>query len=315
MKRILLSLLIIFCMAGPGQALEIVFQKNCSVDESVIRLGDIVQFSEESEFVLALSSTVIGQAGAPGERVLLQSFQIKNKLLRQYNLSSEISWSGSSVVSAFRNGVTIGPDRILNLISDYLERNSNKLPDVKVRFIPKSLPMPFMVPTGDLIEEIIPSNPSILGSSRFSIIFRIDGRVVKNMSVRGELEALAEVVVAAKSIKRGQILTAAHLTKALMDISKTPGIGTELDDFIGLKIKKTIRSGIPLQHSIVETLPVVRRGERVKIVIQTGSMLLTATGLAHSDGKMDQIIRVQNVNSNKVLHCRVAAPGLVEVML
>ncbi len=44
-------------------------------------------------------------------------------------------------------------------------------------------------------------------------------------------------------------------------------------------------------------------------------MLLTATGLAHSDGKIDDLIRVQNLNSNKVVFGRVAGPGIVEVIL
>ncbi len=33
------------------------------------------------------------------------------------------------------------------------------------------------------------------------------------------------------------------------------------------------------------------------------------------DQKKNQIIRVQNSSSNKLIYCRVAAPGLVEVIL
>jgi len=315
MIRILFSLLIVFSLSGPSMALEIVFQKNCSVDESVIRLGDIAQFSENSELVQALSSLAVGQAGDPGERTLVQARPLRDKLISQHNLSTQITWSGSSVINVLRNGITIGPDRIQTLISHYLANNSSKLPEATVRFTHHSLPLPFMVPKGVLTEEIIPSNPAILGSSRFSIIFRVDGRVVKNMSVRGEIVAMAEVVVAARPLKRGQTLTPDSLKKGIIDISKTPDVGMTITDFVGLRLKKSLRTGTPLRHSLVDVLPVVRRGERVKIIIQTGQMFLTATGLAHSDGKMDQIIRVQNVRSNKVLFCRVAAPGLVEVML
>jgi flagella basal body P-ring formation protein FlgA len=66
---------------------------------------------------------------------------------------------------------------------------------------------------------------------------------------------------------------------------------------------------------MVKALPVVRSGERVKIIITSGSMILTATGLAYSDGQINQMIRVQNLRSRKIVYCRVAAPGLVEVLL
>jgi flagella basal body P-ring formation protein FlgA len=66
---------------------------------------------------------------------------------------------------------------------------------------------------------------------------------------------------------------------------------------------------------MVENLPVVKRGQQVKIAIKAGALLLTATGLAYNDGKLDQMIKVQNISSSKIILGRVAGPGLVEVML
>jgi flagella basal body P-ring formation protein FlgA len=51
------------------------------------------------------------------------------------------------------------------------------------------------------------------------------------------------------------------------------------------------------------------------MIVETGVMHLTATGFAHSDGKLDQTIKVQNINSNKTVHGRVTGPGVVEVLL
>ena len=100
-----------------------------------------------------------------------------------------------------------------------------------------------------------------------------------------------------------------------MDISSVDNPGQDLENFLGKKLQRSLRAGTPILLSMVESLPVVQRGERVKIVINSGPLHLTATGLAHSDGALDQVIRVQNINSNKIIYCRVAAPGLVEVIL
>ena len=51
------------------------------------------------------------------------------------------------------------------------------------------------------------------------------------------------------------------------------------------------------------------------MVINHGSMHLSTVGIARNNGRQDQMIRVQNINSNKIVYCRVAAPGLVEVVL
>jgi flagella basal body P-ring formation protein FlgA len=116
-------------------------------------------------------------------------------------------------------------------------------------------------------------------------------------------------------LKKGEILGPQHLSTAILDISSIDNPGLDLEDFIGKRLQRSLRAGSPVLLSMVEALPVVKRGERVKIVINSGALHLTATGLAHSDGAMNQMIRVQNINSNKIIYCRVAAPGLVEVIL
>lgn len=296
-------------------ALEITFQPSSSVDESVIRLGDIVALDEKTEMARALASLIVGQAPSPGKTSSLRSQNVIEFLTSSQSLPQGILWSGSPTVTVLRRGVTVGPEKIQNIIAGYLQENQDNLPDAEIRFVPSSLPLPFTLPKGDLTHDILPSKPGILGSSRFSIIFRVNDKVVKNMSIRGKVEALAEVVVSVGRLKKKQILRPQHLTTTLMDIGSTANPVLDFDYLLGKKLKKSLRAGSPVLLSMVETLPVVQRGERVKIVINSGALHISATGVARSDGIKDQMIRVQNINSNKIVHCRVTAPGLVEVML
>jgi flagella basal body P-ring formation protein FlgA len=315
MKKVLLILVLFIAFVQNVNALEITFQPSSSVDESVIRLGDIAGLNEDSEMARALASLIVGQASSPGNTSSLRSQNVKKFLTSSQSLPQGILWSGSPTVTVLRRGITVGPEKVQTIIADYLQNNQDNLPDAEIRFVPSSLPLPFTLPTGDLTHEILPSKPGILGSSRFSIIFRVNDKVVKNMSIRGKVEALAEVVVSVGPLKKKQILRPQHLTTTLMDIGSTNNPVLDLDDLLGKKLKKSLRAGSPVLLSMVETLPVVQRGERVKIVINSGPLHLSATGVARSDGIKDQMIRVQNINSNKIVHCRVTAPGLVEVVL
>lgn len=315
MRKIFIILCLLISTVQLADALEISFKANGSVDDTIIRLGDIVSFDQQTEMTKALATLPVGQAPAPGEMSTLRAMSIKEFVVTSQSLSQDIQWTGPPTIKVLRNGMTIGPERIQKIIADYLKKNHNNLPEAEIRFVPDSLPLPFSLPTGDLSCEITPSNPGILGSSRFSIIFRVDNTIVKNMSVRGVIEAMAQVVICTSSVKRGEILRPQHLKTALMDISSIDNPGFEPDDFIGKKLKRSLRPGSPVLLSMVEALPIVRRGERVKIVINSGLMQLTATGLANSDGALDEMIRVRNISSDKIVYCRVAAPGLVEVML
>jgi len=315
MKKVIFIIFMILSLARIAGALEITFKTNCSVDDSVIRLGDVAGFDEETPMSRALASQIVGQAPAPGEKISLHSLEVKEFLVSSQSLPQNIRWMGSPNVTVLRLGETIGPERIKSIIAEYLKRNQNNLPEAEIRFIPSALPLPFTLPTGELSQEVIPSNPAILGSSRISIIFRVDGKVVKNMSVRGNIEALANVVISAGPLRRGAILSPRDLTTRVMDIGSMDNPGLDEKDLIGKKLQRSLRAGSPVLPSMVESLPVVRRGERVKMVINSGALHLTATGLAHSDGALDQMIRVQNISSNKTVYCRVAAPGIVEVML
>jgi len=315
MIKALVILLVLLGTVEPGTALQITFKKNAQVDGAVVTLGDIAQFDEKSEMVNALSTQKVAQSPPPGESVSLRSLSIKRYLISSLSLSEEIDWSGSPSVALSRTGIRIGSSRIQSIVAEYIDQNRANLPEAEIRFIPSALPLPFILPSGELTYEVIPSNPAILGSKRFSIIFRVDNRVAKNMSVKGTVEALAPVVIVTSRLQKGTVLTSRNLTLAVKDLSKIAAPGFDITNFTGKKLKRNLRAGSPVYTSMVEALPIIKRGERVKIVINYGAMHLSAIGIARSNGRQDQMIRVQNINSNKIVYCRVAAPGLVEVVL
>jgi flagellar basal body P-ring formation protein FlgA len=315
MKSLLLILLLLgYC--NPALALEISFKQNVQVVDALVRLGDVAQCSEETPLAEALASQPIGQAPPPGEHTLFIAQNIKTAILASNkSLTDSLTWSGSATINITREGTVIASDRIGEIIAEFLDANKGNLPNAALRFIPQTLPLPFTLPKGNLAVDVIPSNPAILSSSSISLIFKVDDRVVKNMSVRGKIEALAQVVAAAESLRKGLILGPQHLHMVEMDISDIASPELDPQNLLGMQLTRAIAAGAPITGANVESLPVVRRGQKVKMVIESGILHLTATGLAHSDGKLDQMIKIQNINSSKTVHGRVTGPGIVEVLL
>lgn len=315
MFKLLLTVIVFLGSILPCTALQVTFRQDVSVAGSNITLGDIARFDEKTEMTQALASQKVAQSPPPGESVQLNSLSIKRQLSTALSLPGSILWNGSPTVHLKRTGIHIGSTKIQQIIAEFLRLNRENLPDAEIRFIPAALPLPFILPAGSLTYDVIPSNPRILGSSRFSIIFRVDNHVAKNMSVRGKIEALAPVVVAGKRLKKGTILSPSDLALAVKDLNEVTSPGLDISSYSGKKLRRNIKAGTPITSTMVVSPPVIKRGERVKIVISSGTMYLSAIGIARANGGHNQMIRVQNINSNKIIYCRVAAPGLVEVIL
>jgi flagella basal body P-ring formation protein FlgA len=304
-----------FLPATSALGLDITFKPAVEVDADSIYLSDIVEMSDKSQLSNALSTQVVCPSPLPGQTTHLDARAVISQVEKRNGYIAEISWQGSATVLVTRLSITIGPEKISSIIGEFIEQKRPLLPRAEIRFIPESFPIPFHLPTGTLSYDVIPSSPAVIGSSRFSIIFKVDGRVRKNISITGHTEALAPVVVAKTNLKYGSPVTADAVAIATRDLSDVDAYASQIDEVVGSIVKRAIKSGAVIDTTAIEEPPVIQRGEPVRIVINYKGLVVTATGIAKADGKKDEIIRVRNANSNKLIYCRVQAPGLVEVTL
>jgi flagella basal body P-ring formation protein FlgA len=207
----------------------------------------------------------------------------------------------------------IGPQEIEQVLNDYLADQSERLPHIELRFASIALPKPFKVPAGQIEYQVIPAKPGVIGSRRVTLLTRVDGQVADNRSIRVELEALAEILIAADNLRRGEVISPDKVSYLQQDISKLKQPLFDGDEVFGKRLKRSIRLGQPLLRKQVEFPPLIKRGDRVTIQAQRGGLMLTAAGEAKENGMADETIRVINLGSRKVVLCRVVEAGLVMV--
>lgn len=214
-----------------------------------------------------------------------------------------------------RTGITVGPSEIQSSIAAYIESQKTNLPQAEYSFVPYDIPLPFMIPTGKLDIEVISAKPGIIGTKRFSLVYKVDGRIIKNISVRGNLKAMAHVAVLTQNVTRDTILHPDMVQMETKDLSTLRTPCTNLREVLGKKVIKSQRTGSVLDLSSIDFPPLIQKGQLVKILINHNELHLTATGISTMNGKQDQVIRVKNTGSKKIVFCRVIAPGLVEVKI
>jgi flagellar basal body P-ring formation protein FlgA len=313
------STLFIFCLflsfAQTCSGLEVTFRPSATVEKVSVSLADIADFDDQSELAQALGSQGIASSPAPGQEILLQTGNLRQHLITTLSIPASVQWNGPAVVRVHRNGISIGPEKIQSIIAEFLQKRRNDLPEAEIRFIPASLPLPFVLPTGDLSWEVIPSNPGILTSSSISLIFTVDGHVRKNMAILGRIEALAPVSVAVSSLRKGETLTPELVQVATRDIAESSSPCLDPREIIGKKINHAIKEGSVIERSWLDFPPMITRGQIVKIILNNGDLHVATTGTANMNGTKDQLIRIQNNTSKKIIYGRVKAPGIVEVQL
>lgn len=315
LKRFAFFILLTICYCTPALALEISFRDTASVSTNYVTLGDLANFDEATPMSDSLATKVVVKSPHPGESLFINAVEIKKQIIRKNNLGKAIHWRGSDVIKIIREGQQILPGQLIGAIGNFLKEKNHEFPRAEINFKPRSLPLPFMLPKGELAIEVIPSNPAIIKSSRFSLIIRVDGKVRKNMSIQGDLQVLAEAVIARGTLKRGTILTPANTTLAIKDLTNHHNPCLSLRSILGKRLKRSVPNASVINAEDVEYPPLVKKGQLVRVIYSRGNLHLTATGIARTDGMLDQIIRVKNANSNKLIHCRVAAPGIVEVKI
>ena len=210
--------------------------------------------------------------------------------------------------------VTITPDRVRTWMTRFLEESRDMLPDAEVSFTRLNLPESFSVPAGDIQAQVVPSDTDILSSRRFSLTVYSDGRPVDTRTVYGELQAVAQVVVLAGNVRRGEVLDSRDLFMTEMDITRLRQPCLDPEEVVGKTLRRSGRRGDVLSKRFLTTPDLVKRNQVVTISLQKGGLFLTARGVARKAGQKGETIRVRNIGSNREIFCRVTGPNRVRVI-
>ncbi len=192
-----------------------------------------------------------------------------------------------------------------------------RLPDRPVRVaVP---PVADLLPAGmdpDGIEVEISSDAEepLRGNVPVRIVLRTGDIVVGQRDVTVEIADAQVGLVARRSIARGDqvsegdfelfpLESAAHRRHALSDPAEVEG----------MRARRNVPAGTPVRISWFEAIPLVRRGEPVRMRFENEGLRIEATGVAREDGFVGDLVRVQNTSSRTEVVGRVDPEGVIHV--
>ena len=177
--------------------------------------------------------------------------------------------------------------------------------DVHLRRI--SISDSLKLPDGVIDYEVVaPQKWEGWGSITITVLARQKERVLRNIPVRIDVEALADTVVTVHQIEHGTVITADDLALQKRELTQNSHLGIRsIDEVAGKKARTTLRANQPVRADQIERVPLIKSGQMVTIIAENGVIKISVTGKAHSSGAAGDIIRVQNLTSLKEIPAKV----------
>lgn len=127
--------------------------------------------------------------------------------------------------------------------------------------------------------------------------------------VRAELNA--RVLVAQRDIPAGQSIDAASVRAENRELSAMPDALGSLAIAAGQSTRRPIRGGQVLQQRFLQPQILIQRGQAVQIVARHDGIEVSVPGEALQSGGRDELIRVRNLGSKRIISAVVLDAGSV----
>jgi flagella basal body P-ring formation protein FlgA len=296
---------------------NVVFPSQNTIKGPRILLGDIANVVAETPADKSLADMIgavdLGPSPGPGEDLVLRRRQIEQLLYSSGIPVADIRWLIPAEVSLTGEGQPTDNDSVKKIISEYLDRSEPYISG-SYELINVTFSTPPALPPGKVEYRFSPqpsSNPAYLTGTLF---FSVDGQEAGRVRVTAQVDLRMPAVVAARDLPRGHVLSEIDLSESQVPYMLAKGSLTEINQALGQTLKTSVRTGAPVRDRDLVRTSMVKKGEVVTIIAQTGGLKITALGQAKQDGALGQTISVINQDSKKTISAKVIGPGMVEVV-
>ncbi|OGR20684.1 MAG: flagella basal body P-ring formation protein FlgA [Desulfobacula sp. RIFOXYA12_FULL_46_16] len=304
-------------LAGVGPksqvGIEITVKETSMVQSSRIFLQDIADIKADGFLKETLGKIDFGLSPKPGKIRFIDKEKIISAIRRERYLPED------SIITC--------PDRI------YVKRRSEQISVLDIRkYVEQRLSEGFEnrefhlitfnvrglepYPSGEIrfisgSEDMVDKN----GKLSLFVDIVINGKKTDRVSVTG-LVALHETVLLAKhAFEKGETLSKESVYTEKKNIFELgDGYIQSIDAIEGKQLASAVRQGECITASLVVSPPLVQKGDIVSLVAQNESLLIVTKGICKEDGFENDVIKIENLNSGKIIRGKIKDKSKVEVI-
>lgn len=319
--RKLIFLIGILCLILPAVAgaapVWLSFKEQVQVAGPDVLLGDIAEVQgDDAEQVAALKQLKIGNAAAPGGKIIFTDRLFQLRFLSVAGHQPEVSWQMDSAITVETTAQQIPGRNLVAGVHDFLTQELARINEKRSYTIePIKEPDQLTLPSGDVTYEYkLPYGVRYATPDNVTVLIYVNGQLYKKTIVRMQIHVYESVVVANKMMNTHQVISPADLRIENYDVSNLPpSYYKQVEEVAGMVTKRMIKEGTPLVDSMLDKPIIMERASMVRIASKVGSVQVYTDGQAMQPGKAGQWIRVKNTKTGKVLLGKVIDAMTVEV--
>lgn len=135
------------------------------------------------------------------------------------------------------------------------------------------------------------------------------------VNLPAQVAIFREIPVASHDLARGDQITDSDITWETTNISDLrQAYLTDNQAIIGQEVKRNIGQGLPFLTSSLDAPTLIKRGDLVDLQSLAGTIRVSTSGTAMTDGRLGQKIRIKNNQSDRIVTGTVVASGKVSTL-
>jgi flagellar basal body P-ring formation protein FlgA len=310
--------LIIFSAQAQTESsgLKIYLPREVTIEGNTIALGQVAIIRGAEALIGKANDVALGRFSLPGQAIVLDRQAVLGRLLSSGIPAAKITLQGAEQVKIKQNSSVISGSEFVRQAKIFLDE---KIPaNSSEQWNPVREPAELVLAGSSsnikykctLIESTV-KNQQTVQVAVYSTDTRLD---VRNVTFAAQYSVRTAVTTA--DIKAGQPLSAENV-KIETRLSNQP----ESDDWMspfGLVAKRSLSAGTVVNAGMVgsfEPAVVIKRNQNVVIKIEQPGFVISATGKALQDGKVDELIKVRNTDSQRIITVKIRQDLSVEPVL
>ncbi len=287
-----------------------------TIENDRVTLGDIAEISganEEAKNRLKMVS--LGYA--PNVGMTREIF--KDKILLAIAAAgfskNDFALDAPAKIFVRRTAQIVGQNLLREAVEKAVLTNFQR-ENISAKIVRLDLPSDIQISSGKVEVRANPINAgNFFLPFSVSLEIRVDEKIVRRASATVQVEASAEILVAAKDLISGAKIAESDVKKEIRRLEKP--LNSYLRDASKLRgaiLTNNLSGGAEITIDAVAAGYVIRGGDLVRIVGESGKMQIIINGEARSSGKIGDRIAVKNSQSGTILQAVVVDEGLVKVL-
>lgn len=319
MSRLFVSLAVVLTLSVPAFAgtVSVTVQPSASVRPlQMVKLGEIATVTGAKADVERLNQVDIARSAVPGAARQVSQEWIKARLACAGYDARAVTFKAPSTVILMSESQPVKGLEIIEAAKQYV-MSQLSMSDISYTLTETGSQPDIVVPTGKL-ELIAEQSNRTMGPGRQQITVNVlvDGALYTKKSVGLNLKASGNVLVATRSIKAKEPLTASNTRLEVRDIpSASFGYVSALAEDNDRVASRSISAGTVITADMLATRPAVSKGDSVIVSVKSRGVKVVVKGVAAEDGCVGDSIKVSVPTTKEHIQATVTRPGLVEVII